>query len=223
MKFEERVSKHPNRRILVKLDSQGNPTEQPIIVDILRDESIEGVEKQGTPITAERLNEGNWRTDKSLSFKKLTPGEQEPSTKIDETQIYTTSDGKSWLLAPGNTSTRVEIGAVTGTRVSISGKEEGTISFTSDPQAQLDSIREQATQKQEQMGITRNETIQLINNTADNLNNQINVTNNQVSELNIRLGNQIVDASNRINNHIAQTNGWNMRTDVHGNLIFERS
>ena len=111
MKFEERISRYPDRRKLIKLDNYGNVIDEPIIVDIVRDDSIEGVEKQGTPLTAERMNQGNWRKDKTLSFKKLQEGEQAPSSSIDSTQIFTSPDGRTWLLAPGHMKTPVEIGA----------------------------------------------------------------------------------------------------------------
>lgn len=109
MIFKDRVSQHPNRRKLIKLDENKQPIDDPIIVDIERDDVLEGVTQIGEPVTADKLNKGNWRDDKSLSFTKLGDGEQDPAPSSDKTQIFTRRDRSTWLLAPESTAP-VEIG-----------------------------------------------------------------------------------------------------------------
>ena len=138
MKFVERVSKHPDRRKLIKVDVDGNRVDEPMIVDIMRDDDFEGVTQHGTPITADRLNQGNWRGDKSLSFKKLAKDDEEPIPTANATQIFTRPDGRTWLLAPGNLRAPVEIGKTVGTTVQIDGREQDEIEFSRDPQNQFD-------------------------------------------------------------------------------------
>ena len=141
MKFEARSSKHPNRRKLVKLDAYGNPTDAPIIVDIIRDDVVEGNEVPGTPITADRLNEGNWRGDQTISWTKLGTGDPDPTSVIDRAQMFTRADGRTWILAPGHLSTPIEVGIITSTRVFVDGEVKAEVKFTTDPQEQIDQLR----------------------------------------------------------------------------------
>ena len=50
-------------------------------------------------ITAERMEDVNWRDDDSLSFGKRGDNTL-PNAKIEETQIVTKSDGTTWLIPP---------------------------------------------------------------------------------------------------------------------------
>ena len=61
-KIEERRSKYPNRRLIQKLDNNGNYVENPILVEIIRDDKddgtgFEGILQRGTSLTVNVLNE----------------------------------------------------------------------------------------------------------------------------------------------------------------------
>ncbi|MCL2229264.1 MAG: hypothetical protein FWC00_05575, partial [Firmicutes bacterium] len=68
-RFIERESRYPTRRKLVKLDSNGNPVGEQLIVSIIRDDEVEGVKRgrEGTPICAEALNEMLENAEKALA------------------------------------------------------------------------------------------------------------------------------------------------------------
>jgi len=169
-KFIARGSKFPNRRKLVKLDANGNVTGEPIIVDIIRDSVTEGNEVPGTPITTDRLNEGNWRTQKTLSFTKMPVDEShgEVTPIIDRSQIYTLGDGSTWLKPPGNLRQPIRlVSREHGTIIYLPFTEEqieemggvqtlpgfalSEVHFSSDPQEQLNEVQEQLNGLQEVM------------------------------------------------------------------------
>ena len=54
-------------------------------------------------VTAERMEDVNWRDDESLSFK-MAADTVPPASDGYRTVIKTTSDGKTWLAAPGAVS-----------------------------------------------------------------------------------------------------------------------
>lgn len=116
MKIKERIVENPKRHKLIKISS----TEDETVADI--EKFDEGrVEQEGTLIDACVLNEINWRSDKTLSFKVHNNGETSPESKTDEVQIFTNSDGETWLLPAGIGKTPIEIGRTEGTKVKVNG------------------------------------------------------------------------------------------------------
>jgi len=98
MEFTNRNTQFPGKRQLIKVNADNIPIvgEDPIFVNIIKDEGV--VYDEGTPLTAETLNKGNWRDDKSLSFKQWTV--DIPPAKVGETQIVTDINGETWLIPP---------------------------------------------------------------------------------------------------------------------------
>jgi hypothetical protein len=120
VKFIEKQSQYPNKRRLIKVNENNQPlNEAPILVNIEKDEGEISV--MGTPINAENLNKGNWRDDKSLSFKVQTENDEPITAKPDEIQIFTTCTGKTMLMPAGENLEPVEIGKTVGTTVIENG------------------------------------------------------------------------------------------------------
>jgi len=130
MKFKKRVSRFPTRRLLYKIDKQGNRLEDPTIVEIVRDSEVEGVIVEGTPISADELNKGNWRDDNSVSFFAQSNNDRPLATIEDDdtVKVTATQDGKVWLVPPKG-----------GKPVDLT-KETGGGGQTSFSQSQMDAI-----------------------------------------------------------------------------------
>ena len=99
MKFISREVQYPGKRKIIKVDEHNKPiqSEVPFYANIIRSEGEISVE--GTPVSAENLNLGNWRDDDSLSFKKRSDDDL-PDAKAAETQIITKSNGETWIVPP---------------------------------------------------------------------------------------------------------------------------
>jgi len=187
-KFIARKSDHPYRRKLYKLDEHGNRIDGAILVDIVRDDVAEGVTEHGTPITAEKLNEGNWQCDESVVFTKRADN-TDPESIIDKTQIYTKANGETWLMPPGNKQTAVPIGRVTGTVVKVldnegDPREQVEILFKEDPQKQLDKQRDELNKHQDQL----DEHEKRLNEKQEELSSKHERLETKVTETEIRTG-----------------------------------
>ena len=147
MEFIERQTEYPGKRKMVIVDENNIPVagESPIFVNLIHDEG--DVEAEGTPISAENLNKGNWRDDESVSFKKQA-SDNLPSSKALETQIITKSNGETWLIPPTETNgVPKEIGKQideTGTAVQVGNVVPPKIIFSSDPQTQITTAQNTA-------------------------------------------------------------------------------
>ena len=99
MKFTNRETQYPGKRILIKVDEENEqlPNNPEILVKLIKDEGA--VYEEGTPITADNLNKGNWRDDNSLSFQTRTDNDL-PVAKNSETQIVTKVNGETWIVPP---------------------------------------------------------------------------------------------------------------------------
>ena len=66
MNFTNRQTQFPGKKKLVKVDENNIPipNEPHILVNVVKDEG--NITDEGTPISAENLNKGNWRDDNSL-------------------------------------------------------------------------------------------------------------------------------------------------------------
>lgn len=95
--------------------------------------------EEGTLINKELLEKANWREDDLLSFKIRTGAI--PQSEIDSTQIYTTTEGKTYIVPPGENRNPVEIGKVVGTTVKIGEQETDTLNFESHPQTQIEELK----------------------------------------------------------------------------------
>lgn len=140
MKFIEREVQYPRRKKLTKISEEADGS---IIVD---EERVEGkADEPGTPITVKNLNKGNWRDDDSVSFEKRKDNIL-PDAQENETQIVTLANGETWLIPPvtSTDSTPKEIGKDTGTKVKVNNIEQDEITFTSDPQGQLNELKNEA-------------------------------------------------------------------------------
>jgi|GEM_PF-1689589 len=143
MKFIERQTQFPGKRKVIMVDENNQPLvgEEPVSVNIVRDEGT--VDIEGTPISAENLNKGNWRDDTSLSFKKAENNTLPPA-KATETQIVTKDNGETWLIPPAlSNKAPKELDKVnnleSGTIVYYGAQEQQEVVFDSDPQEQINS------------------------------------------------------------------------------------
>jgi len=140
MKFINRETEFPGKVRLIRIDSNGNTIDdEEIFAYIIKEENPVYVE--GTPITAENLNKGNWRDDDCLSFKQRTTNASIPP-KAGETQIVTDAEGETWIIPPAlsnGQSQAIRISNTTGTSVKVGGNLQTEINFASDPQTQIDS------------------------------------------------------------------------------------
>ena len=111
MEFTNREMQYPGKRKLIKVDEENKkiPNEPEILVNIVKDEG--NVISEGTPITAEDLNKGNWRDDDSLSFQMSTDAVPR-NAKAAETQIVTTADGSTWIVPPAGLGVKTKIGGI---------------------------------------------------------------------------------------------------------------
>jgi len=99
MKFINRETEFPGKKKLIKVDVNNVPIvgEPEIFVNVIKEEGQ--IYVNGTPISAENLNKGNWRDDDSLSFKKRTDNDL-PAAENTITQIVTKSNGEIWIVPP---------------------------------------------------------------------------------------------------------------------------
>ncbi|MCL2621660.1 MAG: hypothetical protein FWD32_01345 [Firmicutes bacterium] len=111
MEFIEREVQFPNRKKLTKISENGNE----VVVDIENQEGT--ITVAGTQITADVLNKGNWRDDKSVSFEKLTNNNLPVAN--EKTQIVTKADGSTWVIPPQNLGNPKEIGVTSGIETDI--------------------------------------------------------------------------------------------------------
>jgi len=111
MEFTNRETQYPGKRRLVKVDEENKkiPNEPEVFVNIIKEEG--NVISDGTPITADNLNKGNWRDDDSLSFQMSTDIVPR-SAKATETQIVTTADGSTWIVPPEGLGIKTKIGGI---------------------------------------------------------------------------------------------------------------
>lgn len=113
MKFENRQAQFPGNRKLTKVDENDVPIsgEESFFVRV---EKAEGaVIVPGTPITADKLNLGNWQDNNCISFKKKEDDDL-PTAVVDQTQIVTLSNGQTWVVPPLGLGNPVEIGDSAG-------------------------------------------------------------------------------------------------------------
>ena len=140
MIFKNREAQYPGRRRLIIVDSNNDDKGEPhILVQIVKDEG--SITENGTPINAENLNKGNWRDDKSVSFRMLDPNTQLPNAQADDTQIVTDEHGKTWVIPPAGLGSAKAIGGAGGgvrrtggnVTMNVTDPDKGkTIVFTSD-------------------------------------------------------------------------------------------
>jgi len=99
MKFTNRETQFPGKKKLIKVDENNIPIvgEVPIIVNIVKDEGT--IYTEGTPVSADNLNKGNWRDDDSLSFRARDDNNL-PEAKPAETQVITKANGEIWIIPP---------------------------------------------------------------------------------------------------------------------------
>ena len=141
MKFTNRETEFPGKRKLIKVDEYNVPIpgETPIIVNIIKDEGR--IDNEGTPITADNLNEGNWRDDNSVSFKQKDD-DVLPEANVAETQIVTLANGEVWIIPPAvPEQAAIKVISSLGTAIKINGLVQKEISFTDDPQDQITNAR----------------------------------------------------------------------------------
>ena len=139
MKFMNRETEFPGRKKLIKVDENNTPlvSEIPVLVNVVKDEGI--VYAEGTPISAENLNKGNWRDDDSLSFK-ARGNNTLPSAKPAETQVITKANGRTWIIPPTGFGEAMEIADSIGTSVKLGGNVQKSIEFETDPQVQITTV-----------------------------------------------------------------------------------
>ena len=143
MKFVNRETQFPGKRRLIKVGPDNVPIvgEPEVLVNIVKEEGIVNVE--GTPITAENLNKGNWRDDDSLSFKQRTDNAL-PDEEAEVTQLVTTANGETWIIPPvGSGQAKFKVDSI-GTAVKINGIMQQDLNFTSDPQTQITTAKNTA-------------------------------------------------------------------------------
>ena len=136
MKFKNRETQFPGKKKIIKVDANNVPLpgEAPIIVNVYKDEGT--VYAEGTPITAENLNKGNWRDDESLSFKQRN-NNNAVTAKAGETQIITDANGKTFVVPPVGFGNAKEINDA-GSVVNVNGVKTN-VNFNSDPQTQINN------------------------------------------------------------------------------------
>jgi len=134
-----------------------------MIVEIVRDDEVEGLLEQGTPINAEELNKLNSQDDDGVIFTRRSDN-TDPEPIDDKTQIYTKRSGETWLLPPGEkTPIKLGIPAETvGTFVEVDNKLMPKIQFNTDPQEQLTNIKHRISDERKQTEL-------LIDNLKDTL------------------------------------------------------
>ena len=139
MKFENREVEFQGKRKLVKVDKNNVPIpdEEPMLVNIVKDEDPILVE--GTPISADNLNKGNWRDDDSLSFESMRNNDL-PAAEVNKTQLVTTQDGKVWVIPPLGRDA-VSLANTVGTTVLVNDEPESEIKFSTDPQKQINDVK----------------------------------------------------------------------------------
>ena len=110
MKFTENKKQFPGRKRIIKVDAFNVqiPNTEEIYV---RMERAEGDGEEGTPVTAENLNKGNWRDDESVSFISLKDNHL-PVAKTGEAQIVTKLNGEVWIIRPDGKGDAFKIGDV---------------------------------------------------------------------------------------------------------------
>lgn len=96
MKFKNRELKTIVR--LQEKDNESNMKEY-ILSSVPDDPENVDMDKAGTPLNAENLNQGNWRDDTSLSFTKRADHIL-PVSDPDRTQIVTDSENNTWIIPP---------------------------------------------------------------------------------------------------------------------------
>jgi len=143
MKFINRETQYPGRRQLIKVDEYNNQMvgEEPMLVNIVKDEGIVSVE--GTSVDAENLNKGNWRDDDSLSFRQRSD-DILPPAEAGETRMITKMNGEIWLIPPAGSGQPMKVANSVGTAIKVNGNAEAEIGFTSDPQTQITSVKNTA-------------------------------------------------------------------------------
>ena len=137
MDIEERKVTNPNRRQVTELDTNGNEVRS-FAADIETSDELEEVEQEGTPIDLELMKKINWRDDDSLSFKVR---DDVPEPKGGETQIYTDSAGKTFLMSPGNEP--IELGKTTGTTVTVGDVPKDT--WDADKKVNVSDVKDSLT------------------------------------------------------------------------------
>ena len=138
MKFTNRQTDLPGRR-LIKVIKDNGEVENEVLAYIVKEEGAVSV--NGTPITAENLNTGNWRDDDSLSFKKRINNIPFPA-RSGETQIVTDTNGETWIIPPAESGlTAMKISNSTGTTIRINGNVQQDLNFTGDPQNQIATVK----------------------------------------------------------------------------------
>jgi len=134
MEIKERIVDNPNMRKITKEDGA-------VIMANIEKYNQGTVSQEGTRIDAALLNKINWQNNKSLEFKVLETGETTPMFKLDTTQIYTDSQGSTWLLPAGG---RIPV-ALEGAKevVKLEGNQtiNGIKNFTERPQFNGNAIR----------------------------------------------------------------------------------
>ncbi|MDR0462099.1 MAG: hypothetical protein LBG88_02060 [Christensenellaceae bacterium] len=148
MQFKNREVQFTNRKWLVKVDENGVPIqgEPQILVTIEKAEG--GVIREGTPINTENLNKGNWRDDDSISFEQRKD-DILPGADATRTQIVTLSNGETWIVPPAKfiDSAKEICGINNNTTVMIGNVAAPTVEFDSNPQNQINAIRQIAESK----------------------------------------------------------------------------
>jgi hypothetical protein len=105
-------------RKIQKVDANGNSTDPEFSARITRTEGDPAISKKYV-ITAERMLNGNWRDDDSISFIKST-GTEPPQPDGNRTVIKTTADGKTWLASP-NMTMPVDLTSAVPCRIETNG------------------------------------------------------------------------------------------------------
>ena len=125
MKFIEREVQYPKRRKITKLDENFDEiTETAEYFNVENVEEPEEVIEEGTLLSKELLEKGNWHDDKVLTFTAMEIGDLEPEPEENLTQIFTNALGKTWLVPPGLNGERVQLGKTVGTTVIEGGIEK---------------------------------------------------------------------------------------------------
>ena len=139
MKFENRQTEFPGKKKLIKVDENNTPIagEIPVLVNVVKDEGT--VYTEGTPVSADNLNKGNWRDDDSLSFK-ARENNTLPSARPAETQVITKANGRTWIIPPAGLGEAMEIADSIGTSVKVGGNVQKNIEFETDPQVQITTV-----------------------------------------------------------------------------------
>jgi len=140
MNFTNRQAQFPGKKKLVMVDENNIPlpNEPPVLINIVKDEG--NVTNEGTPISAENLNKGNWRDDNSLSFIARSDDGLPPAEDF-KTQIVTKSDGGTWVIPPIGRGNPMQISSSYNTIIKVNGIAHDEISFSSDPQMQINDTK----------------------------------------------------------------------------------